>query len=140
MPFIIVSQIVGIVAIFFAVELPQKPIPSAADWLLIAFVAFHFIMHLILSLHQCSSDMRKDKTGKGASNGYDAYPMRGMNGHKMYHDYGEGPSGGKRDAPGSGVRKFLLVVYLLVAAVAAAALILLVFYNEKFQPKPGEGQ
>ncbi len=123
----------GIIAIFFAVELPQKPLPGASDWLLVAFVAFHFIMHLILSLHQCSSDMRKQNKNKHHHHHHDAYPMRGMNGHKMYGGDDPDGHGRGRDAPGGGVRKFLLVVYVLVAAVAAAALILLVFYNEHFQ-------
>ena len=84
-------------------------------------MAFHFILHLILSLHQCTSDMRKDR------NGYAAYPMRNLNGQKggLYPDYEEL----KRDAPGSGIRKFFLVVYVLVAAIATAALILLVIYG-----------
>ena len=124
-------QIVGIVAIFFAVELPQKPLPPATDYLLIAFVAFHFIMHLVLSLHQCSSDMKSDG-GKSANGGYGngGYPMRGMGGKAYPPDFMD-DSSRRRDAPGAGVRKFLLVVYVLVAAVAAAALILLVFYGDK---------
>ena len=57
-PFI---QIVGIVAIFFAVELDKAELPAETDYLLIAFVAFHFLMHLVLSILMCSTDMRKDK-------------------------------------------------------------------------------
>jgi hypothetical protein len=56
------SQIVGIIAIFFAVELDKAELPKPeTDYLLIAFVAFHFIMHLVLSMLMCSSDMKKDK-------------------------------------------------------------------------------
>ena len=113
------AQIVGIVAIFFAVELDKAELPRETDYLLIAFVAFHFIMHLILSILMCSSDMRKDKQG------YSSYPMRNLNGTKgLYPDYEEL----KRDSPGTGVRKFFLFVYLLVIALVAAALILLVVF------------
>ena len=56
----------GIVAIFFAVELDKAELPAETDYLLIAFVAFHFLMHLVLSILMCSSDMRKDK-GRPAS-------------------------------------------------------------------------
>lgn len=119
------AQIVGVVAIFFAVELDKAGLPRETDYLLIAFIAFHFLMHLVLSIHQCMSDMRKDKQG------YAAYPMRNLNGHKgggggLYPDYEEV----KRDAPGAGVRKFFFVLYLLVSAVAATALILLVIYGD----------
>ena len=55
------AQIVGIVAIFFAVELDKAELPAETDYLLIAFVAFHFLMHLVLSVLMCSTDMRKDK-------------------------------------------------------------------------------
>ena len=51
----------GIVAIFFAVELDKAELPAETDYLLIAFVAFHFLMHLVLSILMCSTDMRKDK-------------------------------------------------------------------------------
>ena len=56
-----IIQIVGIVAIFFAVELDKAELPAETDYLLIAFVAFHFLMHLVLSILMCSTDMRKDK-------------------------------------------------------------------------------
>lgn len=120
----------GIVAIFFAVELDKAGLPKVTDYLLIAFVAFHFVMHIIFSLHQCSSDMRKDT--KGYQNGVGGYPMRAMNGKNghghpgLYPDYEDLQ---KRDAPGAGIRKFLLFVYVLVAAIFAAALILLVIYG-----------
>ena len=58
------DQIVGIVAIFFAVELDKAELPMETDYLLIAFVAFHFLMHLVLSILMCSSDMRKDKASR----------------------------------------------------------------------------
>ena len=108
-------------ALFFATDLDKAGLPKVTDYLLIAFVAFHFVMHIILSLHQCSSDMRKDARTN-------AYPMRGMggkNGHGFYPEYEEL----KRDAPGAGVRKFLLFVYVLVVALITAALVLLVVYG-----------
>ena len=123
------AQIVGVVAIFFAVELDKAELPKPeTDYLLIAFVAFHFLMHLVLSLLMCSSDMKKDKMsgGGGNGNGYNSYPMRNMNGKNgnMYPDYEEL----KRDAPGGAVRKFFLAVYMLGNLVFAAALVLLVVF------------
>ena len=116
------AQIVGIVAIFFAVDLDKAQLPKEADYLLIAFVGFHFIMHLVLSLLMCSSDMAKEKQGYNAA--YPMRPMNGKSGHHMYPDYEEL----KRDAPGAGVRKFLLAIYMMVNLLVTAALILLVVY------------
>jgi hypothetical protein len=114
------AQIVGIVAIFFAVELDKAKLPRETDYLLIAFVAFHFLTHLVLSILMCASDMRRD-TGR-----HQSYPMRakGANASNSYPDYEEL----KRDAPGGAVRKFILVVYGLVNALVTVALILLVVY------------
>lgn len=126
------AHILGIVAIFFAVDLEKAKLPKETDYLLIAFVAFHFLMHLTLSLMMCISDRQRKMRGKynpnqhGGNNGYPMHQMgyaspRGINSHP-YPDYEEL----KGDSPGSGVRKFFLAVYILVSGLVAAALIALV--------------
>ena len=39
-----------VVAIFFAVKLPKAELPDWMDWILVAFVAFHGLMHFMLSV------------------------------------------------------------------------------------------
>jgi hypothetical protein len=81
----------------------------------IAFVAFHFLMHLTLSLMMCVSERQKKKRGKYHPNGSN-YPMhhmgypptRGMPPVHPYPDYEEL----KGDSPGGGLRKFFLVSIL----------------------------
>ena len=92
-------------------------------------MAFHFLMHLTLSLMMCVSERQKKKRGKYHPNG-SGYPMhhmgyqatRGMPPVHPYPDYEEL----KGDSPGSALRKFFLAVYIIVAALVAAALIALV--------------
>ena len=52
------AQIVGIVAIFFAVDLDKAQLPRETDWLLTAFVIFHALIHIIMSCAMCKSDNR----------------------------------------------------------------------------------
>merc|ERR1712050_290880 len=111
------AQILGIVCIFYAVDLSKAQLPRPeTDWLLVGFVAFHFITHLLMSCVTCVSESHSNKSG---------YPlaMRPItrNGH-AYPDYEEL----KRDAPGSSVRIFVLIVYMLVNMIVTAALVLLV--------------
>lgn len=39
-----------VVTIFFAVKLNKAELPEWFDWIMAAFVAFHVVMHLILSV------------------------------------------------------------------------------------------
>lgn len=36
--------------IFFAVKLAKAELPAWFDWILVAFVAFHVVVHLVLSV------------------------------------------------------------------------------------------
>ncbi len=57
------AQILGIVCIFFAVDLEKAQLPRPeTDWLLIGFVAFHFLTHLLLSLINCVAEYKHAKT------------------------------------------------------------------------------
>jgi len=109
------AQILAIVAIFYAVDLTKAELPRPqTDWLLVAFVAFHFLTHLVLSCISCVQEQNKIN-----------YPprMRHMsrNGH-VFPDYEEL----KGDSSGSGLRIFVLVVYFIINVIVTAALILLV--------------
>jgi len=112
-----VAQILAIVCVFYAVDLPKAQLPRPeTDWLLVAFVAFHFLTHLILSFINCNSDSSKM--------GYNSYPptMRHIARGHMFPDYEELT----RDSPGSTIRLFVLVVYFIINVIVSAALILLV--------------
>ena len=91
------------------------------DWLIVGFVGFHFLTHLLLSCITCASD---SQAGKGINSGYPAPAgMRQMTrGGVVYPDYEEL----KRDAPGSALRIFVYIVYGIVNIIVTAALILLV--------------
>ena len=56
------AHITGIVTIFFAVQLDKSELPKETDSLLIAFVIFHALVHLIMSCVMCKSE--HDAIGK----------------------------------------------------------------------------
>jgi len=111
------AQIVGVVAIFYAVDLTAAELPRPeTDWLLVGFVGFHFLCHLLMSCVSCITEQ--------PGGGVVGHMTRPGHHHHLsgYPDYEEL----KRDAPGSPVRIFVLIVYMLVNVIVAAALILLV--------------
>ena len=56
------AQILGIVCIFYAVDLSKAQLPRPeTDWLLVGFVAFHFITHLLMSCVTCVSESQSNK-------------------------------------------------------------------------------
>jgi len=112
------AQIVAIVTIFYAVELDKAELPQQTDYLLIAFVIFHAIIHLVLSCVMCKSDSRSKYAQ--TKNGY-AMRQMGVN-PRHYPEYEEL----KRDAPGGAIRKFFLAVYIIVGSLVIAALLALV--------------
>ena len=126
------AQILGLVAIFYAVDLTKAELPRPqTDWLLVAFVAFHFLTHLVLSAISCLQEQNKmyRPVQISTANIYTFCPsnypprMRHMsrNGH-VFPDYEEL----KGDSSGSGLRIFVLVVYFIINIIVTAALILLV--------------
>lgn len=50
---------VAVVTIFFAVELAKTNLPPYFDWILIAFIIFHLLFHLILQSVACTTDGKK---------------------------------------------------------------------------------
>lgn len=114
------AHIVGIVTIFFAVELDKAQLPKETDFLLIAFVIFHALIHLVLSCLVCKSD-NADRYSK-AKNGYAMRHMSPGSRHHQFPEYEEL----KRDAAGGGLRKFFLAFYIIVGSLVTAALVALV--------------
>ncbi|XP_044737740.1 putative ferric-chelate reductase 1 homolog isoform X2 [Chrysoperla carnea] len=109
-----VAHILAIVTIFFAVKLNKAELPEWMDWVLVGFVAFHVIMHLILSILGCVSD-------RPSGHRVSAFPMKemGQRGNSAMLER-------KMDAPHSCLRKFLLAVYIIGIALIVTALILIV--------------
>jgi len=117
------AQILGILCIFFATSLEKAQLPAETDFLVIAWVAFHFLAHIIMSIISCVAD------NKAAKQGTQKYPTRGpyhpqQRSPYQYPDYEEL----KRDHPGVGLRMFGLVGYILVNTVVSAVLIVLIVF------------
>jgi len=114
------AQILGILCIFFATSLEKAQLPAETDFLVIGWVAFHFLTHIIMSIVSCVGE------NKAAKYGNMKYPPRGayhpQRPPHQYPDYEEL----KRDHPGAGVRKFGLAAYTVVNFVVTALLIVLV--------------
>jgi len=114
------AQILGVACIFFATSLEKAQLPPETDFLIIAWVAFHILTHVIMSIVSCVGE------NKAAKHGTMKYPPRGpyhpQRGPHQFPDYEEL----KRDHPGAGIRKFGLAAYTVVCFIAAALLIALI--------------
>lgn len=44
------SRYFSVVTIFFAVKLTKAELPKWFDWILVAFVGFHVVIHVVLSV------------------------------------------------------------------------------------------
>jgi len=108
------AHIFAIVALFLAGTLAKTNLSSTTwwSWLLMAYIIFHFLAHVILSLV-----MAKEERSTAVHD----TSMSSMNGKhmEMEQDY--------LHETGSGARKLILVTYLLVAWAVAIALIIAVF-------------
>lgn len=110
------AHILGIVTIFFAVYLQKAELPSWSVYILAAFVAFHVVMHLVLTLTICVSDGR-------ISNGrINAFPMKDMLGHTRQATQVDRST----DAPFSSFRRLLLGLYAPIILIIAVAMVCLV--------------
>lgn len=108
-----VAKICALVALFFAVRLNKAKLPDWVDWILTTFVVFHVLIHLILTFLGCASDRQ-------ASQRVNSFPMKDMHsrGSMVHPD-------ARRDAPHSGMRKFIFGVYFVVIVAFAAVLIVI---------------
>ncbi|KAG7202882.1 hypothetical protein KM043_010030 [Ampulex compressa] len=104
------AHICGIIAIFYAVRLNKAKLPDWMDWILVAYVVFHILTHLILTFVACASDRQ-------ASQRVNSFPMKDMHsrGAMVHPDV-------RQDAPHSGIRKFIFGIYFVVIAAFVAVL------------------
>ncbi|XP_034476128.1 putative ferric-chelate reductase 1 homolog isoform X2 [Drosophila innubila] len=113
------AHILAIVAIFFSVKLPKAELPEWMDWILVGFVVFHVLVHLIFSVSSIASDRHQSQR-------VNTFQMGDM-AHHHQHAMRNGMSmERKMDAPYGGLRKGLLGVYTIVLALFVVVLILLV--------------
>ena len=109
------AYLFGVVAIFLAGSLAKTNLASTEwwNWLILAYVIFHFLVHMILSLV-----MAKEERSSGVVMDTQMADLRGK--REMMEESDE------REV-GSSVRKVLLSVYLLGVWSITAALIVAVF-------------
>ncbi|CAH0382734.1 unnamed protein product [Bemisia tabaci] len=110
------AHIVGIVTIFLAVEIGKAELPPWTDWILVAYVAYYVLVHLILSVSGCMSEQQKQQR-------VNSFPMKDMH-------LSRSPSyiERKSDAPYSGFRKFILFLYVLGIIAVTAVLNVMIVY------------
>ncbi|KAH0954035.1 hypothetical protein HN011_008237 [Eciton burchellii] len=108
-----VAKMCALIALFFAVRLNKAKLPDWVDWILTAYVVFYVLTHLILTFLGCASDRQTTQR-------VNSFPMKDMHsrGSMVHPD-------ARRDAPHSGMRKFIFGVYFVVIAVFATALIVI---------------
>ncbi|KAJ6636406.1 putative ferric-chelate reductase 1 like [Pseudolycoriella hygida] len=114
------AHLLAIITIFFAVQLTGAQLPQWFDWILVAFVAFHVVMHFIFSIFLwiqiagCMSD-------KSSAQRVNSFPMTDVSPRNSVIER-------KKDAPNAPLRKALLAIYLIIvigfviATVVIAAL------------------
>ncbi|XP_063701077.1 putative ferric-chelate reductase 1 homolog isoform X2 [Culicoides brevitarsis] len=120
-----VAHIIGVVAIFFAVKLSKAELPDWLDYILVAFVAFHVLLHLIFSIAGCASDRR-------TSQRVTSFPMTDMSPPRT----GLKSTERAQDAPYSKLRRSLLGIYTSVLVLIVAALIFIIVLapiDQKFE-------
>lgn len=110
------AHIFAIIALFFAVGLSKAKLPNWMEWILVAYVIFHVITHIILSFAGCASD-------KQNSQRVNAFPMKDIHGRgSMAHQ------DVKRDAPLASMRKFIFGIYFLVILAFTMILIIITVF------------
>jgi predicted cobalt transporter CbtA len=94
--------------------LTKAELPDFVDWILVAYVAFHVIIHLILSVMGCISE-------KSSERRVTSFPMKDLGGSGRSSAYADRSA----DAPYSGFRKFILGIYIVVIIAITVALIVI---------------
>ncbi|XP_063371982.1 putative ferric-chelate reductase 1 homolog isoform X1 [Cydia amplana] len=110
------AHILGIATIFLAVYLQKAELPSWSVFVLAAFVAFHVIMHVVLSLTVCVSE------GKISRSPVNVFPMKDMMGQQRQASQIDRTI----DAPFSSFRRLLLGIYAPIILIFVVAMICLV--------------
>jgi len=103
------AHIVGIACIFLANDLNKSNLQGQHRYwiVLVAFVAFHVILHAIMSIHTLRADKKMEIRHKKRA--VLPGPMK--------------LSGLDAEAPGTGFRSAILAIYFLGAAGTASALV-----------------
>ncbi|XP_014608300.1 PREDICTED: putative ferric-chelate reductase 1 homolog [Polistes canadensis] len=108
------AQICAIVALFFAVRLSKAKLPDWVDWILVAYVIFHVLTHVILTFLGYAPDRESSQRG-------DSFPMKDMSPRGQMTS-----SDTRMEAPRAGLRKLILGIYVLIIIVFLAILITIV--------------
>ncbi|XP_050442083.1 putative ferric-chelate reductase 1 homolog isoform X2 [Adelges cooleyi] len=110
------AHILAILTIFFAVTLSKAELPAWVDWILVAYVGFYVVIHLILSISGCLSE-------KSGSMRINTFPMKDLHNGRNSMSYEQ-----HKDNPHSGFRKFWLFIHVLFIVLITAVLVLIVFF------------
>ncbi|XP_015186206.1 PREDICTED: putative ferric-chelate reductase 1 homolog isoform X2 [Polistes dominula] len=105
------AQICAIVALFFAVRLSKAKLPEWVDWILVAYVIFHVLTHVILTFLGYAPERESSQRG-------DSFPMKDMSPRGQMTS-----SDTRMEAPRAGLRKLILGIYVVVIIVFLAIFI-----------------
>lgn len=108
-----IAQITAIVNMFFAVSLKPSNLPQAFYWVLVTFLIFHCLVHLLIHIHSCFMERERERESSAKLDQF---------------QYGDGYDINE-DAPGSSFKKFALGLYSFVNTGLTAALILMICLN-----------
>lgn len=108
------AHILGIVTIFLAGELSTAELPIWWIWIMVGYVVFHVLMHLVFSVAGCISERQSGTR-------INSFPMKEMSNSRSPLASAER----KQEAPHSCFRKFLLAVYILGVLALTIALIVI---------------
>lgn len=108
------AHIFGIVSIFLAGQLGKAELPSWWIWIMVGYVAFHVLMHLMFSIAGCISERQSSKR-------INSFPMKEISNSRSPLASAER----RQEAPHSCFRKFLLAVYIFGILAITIALIVI---------------
>ncbi|XP_047000556.1 putative ferric-chelate reductase 1 homolog [Schistocerca americana] len=108
------AHILAIVTIFFAAKLGKAELPVWLDWILVSYVVFHVVMHLVFSVTGCMSE-------RHSASRIDSFPMKDIASSRMALQTDR-----KHDAPFTCLRKVLLGIYIVIILGLAVAIIVIV--------------
>ncbi|OQR75164.1 putative ferric-chelate reductase 1-like [Tropilaelaps mercedesae] len=100
------AQIIGVVAIFLAADLPRASLQNVHwfIWLIVAFVVFHVLSHLLLQIHGFSVDKRVSAVPDIHLQTMGSNNTGMMSPSAMVET---------KDSPGSDFRRFMLGIYII---------------------------
>ncbi|XP_023332869.1 putative ferric-chelate reductase 1 homolog [Eurytemora carolleeae] len=109
------THVIAILTMFFAIGLPKAGLPTEVTWMLVFYVGWYLVTHVVLSLNICWADNLPSSRSQ-------IYPLSGRGSAEIgileENVYLE------KDKPGSGCRIFCLALHLVIVVV----IILLIVY------------